>query len=63
MAISTSITVSDALVGIKSQPFAPDVLQEGDLAWYPGGSLGTDIGHRFRWTGTEWVSDPADMPT
>ncbi len=63
MAISTSITVSDALAGMKSQPFPPDVLQPGDLAWYPGGSLGTDIGHRFRWTGTEWVSDPADMPT
>ena len=63
MAISTSITVSDALAGMKSQIFPPDVLQEGDLAWYPGGSLGTDIGHRFRWTGTEWVSDPADMPT
>tara|TARA_B100000287_G_scaffold253866_1_gene238542 strand:- start:1054 stop:1245 length:192 start_codon:yes stop_codon:yes gene_type:complete len=63
MAISTSITVSDALVGMQSQNFPPDVLQVGDLAWYPGGNLGTDIGHRFRWTGTEWVSDPADMPT
>ena len=63
MALSTSITVQEALVGINSLRFPPDILSNGDLAWYPGGNIGTDVGHRFKWTGTEWVSDPADMPT
>ena len=71
MAFSTSITVQEALVGINSVRFPPDLLSTGDLAWHPGGNPGTDVGHRFRWTGsdgtvrtgTEWVSDPADMPT
>ena len=38
-------------------------IKEGDLVWFPGGTIGTDVGHRFRWTGTEWVSDPAELPT
>lgn len=63
MAISTSITVQEALVGLNSQTFPPDLLKEGDLVWSPGGEIGTDIGHRFKWTGTEWESDPADLPT
>ena len=63
MALSTSITVQEALVGINSLRFPPDILSNGDLAWHPGGSPGTDVGHRFKWIGTEWVSDPADMPT
>ena len=61
MAISTSITVSDALTELKKLPF-PEV-KEGEIVWYPGGHLGEDVGHRFRWNGTEWVSDPAHMPT
>ena len=63
MAISTSITVQEALDGLNSQTFPPDLLKEGDLVWFPGGEIGTDIGHRFKWAGTEWVSDPADLPT
>ncbi len=63
MTISTSITVQEALVGLNSQTFPPDLLKEGDLVWSPGGEIGTDIGHRFKWTGTEWESDPADLPT
>ena len=61
MPISTSITVSEALNEVQKLPF-PQV-QVGDFVWYPGGHMGDDIGHRFRWTGTEWISDPTDMPT
>ena len=63
MAISTSITVQEALVGLNSQTFPPDLLKEGDLVWFPGGEIGTDVGHRFKWNGVDWVSDPADLPT
>ncbi len=63
MAFSTSITVAEALEGIKAINFPPDIIKEGDLAWFPGGTIGTDIGHRFKWSGTEWVSDPAELPT
>ena len=63
MAFSTSITVAEALEGIKALTFPPDLLKEGDLAWFPGGTIGTDIGHRFKWSGTEGVSDPAELPT
>ena len=62
MAYSTLLTVAEAKTGIDQQMFPPDILKEGDLAWYPGGSLGTDIGHRFRWDGTQWVSDPVELP-
>tara|TARA_B100001109_G_C18844387_1_gene466073 strand:- start:741 stop:935 length:195 start_codon:yes stop_codon:yes gene_type:complete len=62
MAYSTLLTVSEAKVGIDQQMFPPDSLKEGDYVWYPGGSLGTDMGHRFRWDGTQWVSDPAELP-
>ena len=62
MAYSTLLTVAEAKTGIDQQMFQPDILKEGDLAWYPGGSLGTDIGHRFKWDGTQWVSDPAELP-
>ena len=62
MAFSTSITVAEALEGIKAMT-RPPALKEGDLVWFPGGTIGTDVGHRFRWTGTEWVSDPAELPT
>ena len=61
MTISTSITVSEALTEVQKLPF-PEVAV-GDFVWYPGGHIGDDVGHRFRWTGTEWISDPADMPT
>ena len=63
MAYSTKLTVEEALTGIKATPFPPGLVNEGDVAWYPGGSLGTDIGHRFKYTGGEWVSDPAELPT
>ncbi len=63
MAFSTSITVAEALEGIKTLTIPPDTIKEGDLAWFPGGTIGTDIGHRFKWSGTEWVSDPAELPT
>ena len=62
MAYSTLLTVAEAKAGIDQQMFPPDILNEGDYVWYPGGSLGTDIGHRFRWDGTQWVSDPAELP-
>ena len=62
MAYSTLLTVAEAKTGIDQQMFPPDILKEGDLAWYPGGSLGPDIGHRFKWDGTQWVSDPAELP-
>ena len=62
MAYSKLLTVAEAKVGIDQQMFPPDILKEGDLTWYPGGSLGTDIGHRFKWHGTQWVSDPAELP-
>ena len=61
MAISTSITVSEALNEVQNLMY-PQV-QVGEHIWYPGGHIGDDVGHRFRWTGTEWISDPADMPT
>tara|TARA_R100000152_G_C6614465_1_gene67251 strand:+ start:283 stop:468 length:186 start_codon:yes stop_codon:yes gene_type:complete len=61
MTISTSITVSEALNEIQNLPF-PEVAV-GEYVWYPGGHMGEDVGHRFRWTGTEWISDPTDMPT
>ena len=62
MAYSTLLTVAEAKVGIDQQMFPPDILKEGDLTWYPGGSLGTDIGLRFKWDGTQWGSDPAELP-
>ena len=60
MSISTSITVSDALNQLSKLSF-PQV-EVGDHIWYPGGNLGQDVGHRFRWNGVEWISDPTDMP-
>ena len=60
MPYSTKLTVQEALAGVQSLPF-PEV-SEGDIVWYPGGELGTDIGHRFKYNGTEWVSDPAELP-
>ena len=62
MAYSTLLTVAEAKTGIDQMLFAPETLTEGDIIWYPGGSLGTDIGHRFKWDGTEWISDPAELP-
>ncbi len=62
MAYSTLLTVEEAKIGIDQMMFPPESLTEGDLVWYPGGSLGTDIGHRFKWDGTQWVSDPAELP-
>ena len=62
MPYSTRCTVAEALEGIKNTPFPPDVVSEGDIAWWPGGKLGTDIGHRFKYTGGQWVSDPAELP-
>jgi len=62
MAYSTRLTVAEALVGMRSREFPPDLVQEGDIAWFPGGTLGTDIGHRFKYTSGEWVSDPAELP-
>ena len=50
MAISTSITVSQALTELKELPF-PEIA-EGEYVWYPGGHIGDDVGHRFRWNGT-----------
>ena len=61
MAISKSITVAQALSEVNNLPF-PNV-EEGDYIWYPGGKPGTDMGHRFRYDGSVWVSDPADMLT
>ena len=62
MAYSTLLTVAEAKAGIDSTPIPTHMLTIGDLSWYPGGSLGTDIGHRFKWDGTQWVSDPAELP-
>ena len=62
MAYSTLLTVQEAKTGIDQMMFPPESLTEGDFVWYPGGSLGTDIGHRFKWDGTQWVSDPAELP-
>lgn len=62
MAYSTLLTVAEAKSGIDQLMFITENLTEGDLVWYPGGSLGTDIGHRFKWDGTQWVSDPAELP-
>ena len=61
MAYSTSITVAQALSEVNNAPF-PQVA-EGDYIWWPGGKPGTDMGHRFRYDGSAWVSDPADMLT
>ena len=61
MPYSTRLTVAEALEGIKKERFPPDLLSEGDIAWWPGGKLGTDIGHRFKYTNGEWVSDPAEL--
>lgn len=60
MPISTSITVSEALTEVQKLPF-PEV-SVGQYVWYPGGHMGDDVGHRFRWNGVEWISDPTDMP-
>lgn len=62
MPYSTRLTVAAALEGLKKEPFPPDLVSEGDIAWWPGGKLGTDIGHRFKYTNGEWVSDPAELP-
>ena len=62
MAYSTRLTVEQALVGMKGMEFPPGLVQEGDVAWFPGGTIGTDIGHRFKWDGTQWVSDTAELP-
>jgi len=61
MAISTSITVAQALSEVNDVSF-PNV-QQGEMVWWPGGKPGSDMGHRFRYDGTQWVSDPADMLT
>lgn len=63
MAYSTLLTVEEAKTGIDQMMFPPESLTTGDIIWYPGGRIGTDIGHRFRWNGTQWVSDPAQLPT
>ena len=61
MAYSTSITVAQALSEVNNAPFPH--AEEGDYVWWPGGKPGTDMGHRFRYSGGQWVSDPADMLT
>jgi len=61
MAFSTSITVEQALSEINNAPF-PHV-EEGEYLWWPGGKPGTDMGHRFKYEGSQWVSSPAHMPT
>ena len=38
------LTLEEAKEGIDNTPF-PEV-NEGDIAWYPGGKPGTDRGHR-----------------
>tara|TARA_B100001113_G_C20657258_1_gene426191 strand:+ start:123 stop:308 length:186 start_codon:yes stop_codon:yes gene_type:complete len=61
MAISTSITVAQALTEVNNADFPH--AQGGDIIWWPGGKPGSDMGHRFRHDGSAWVSDPADMLT
>ena len=61
MAFSTSITVEQALIEVNKMSLPH--IEEGDFVWYPGGTLGTDIGHRFRYEENQWVSSPAHMPT
>ena len=52
----TNLTLEEALKGIKNLPFP--VVEEGDIAWYPGGNIGDDKGYRFKYQDGEWVSHP-----
>ena len=45
------------VTNIKNESFAGD-----QLYLKTDGKLGTDIGHRFKYTSGEWVSDPAELP-
>ena len=62
MPCSTLYTLEESKKLLDGMIFPPECLTEGDLVWSPGGKLGTDIGHRFRWDGSKWVSDPAELP-
>tara|TARA_B100001287_G_scaffold71969_1_gene59478 strand:- start:879 stop:1073 length:195 start_codon:yes stop_codon:yes gene_type:complete len=62
MPYSSQYTLEESTEILKTMDFPLEFLKEGDLVWVPGGKLGTDIGHRFRWDGSKWVSDPAELP-
>ena len=62
MPYSSQYTLEESTEILKTMEFPSEFLTEGDLIWVPGGKLGTDIGHRFRWDGSKWVSDPAELP-
>ena len=62
MPYSSQYTLEESTEILKTMEFPLEFLTEGDLVWVPGGKLGTDIGHRFRWDGSKWVSDPAELP-
>ena len=55
MPYSSQYTLEESTEILKTMEFPLEFLTEGDLVWVPGGKLGTDIGHRFRWDGSKWV--------
>jgi len=52
------MTINEAKEQLSQLSF-PE-LSEGDIVWYPGGTDDNNnpIGHRFQYTGGEWVSHP-----
>jgi len=62
MPYSSKYTLEESTEILETMEFPLEFLRVGDLIWVPGGKLGTDIGHRFRWDGSKWVSDPAELP-
>ena len=62
MPYSSQYTLEESTEILETMEFPLEFLRVGDLIWVPGGKLGTDIGHRFRWDGSKWVSDPAELP-
>jgi len=62
MPYSSKYTLEESTEILETMEFPLEFLKVGDLIWVPGGKLGTDIGHRFRWDGSKWVSDPAELP-
>ena len=62
MPYSSQYTLEESTEILETMEFPLEFLKVGDLIWVPGGKLGTDIGHRFRWDGSKWVSDPAELP-
>lgn len=51
-----NLTLEQALEAINNLPFP--AVEEGDIAWYPGGPPEGYKGYRFKYENEEWISYP-----